>query len=1380
MKKVLIAVLAFLGAIMSVSCSGGDYAIKLTDENIVLEYGENTLIPEAFVVDGKGNVVSYRVDCESISAPGSEKIDPKAGSFVPKKVGEYKFNFTTPYKKGVTREVIIECRDTVKPKLLPQIAEEYFTKQLFDDSEFIVHDLPVLKTSDAAGIDVNYTSIKIYLNDKEVNITDDTFVLTEAGEIKFVISATDRNGNTATETFKSVSVTPEEFSEGCLSSFKEEYYLRKTSAGWLGSAYASEILESDTDSEGVKYEGVLKVSYPDNNMEAGFDITLGRELDVNNVQFDFVEVTMRGEGLGKEAAGNNVIIYEKSPYWENANLPLVLDGENWTTVRIPKDMIKAFVKKPDKTPEDTSDDVYGPLTRLRFETFGVGNKTPRTLYFADISYGFNAEEILLSDSEKEGSASAVYLSSDKEIAPCTEVEVVGKIYKNNERIFPNVTVVENNVICISDFNVSNGDKLFIENGLTFKIGVNRFSVGGMILRYNDGNWEVQQSIGIDGLGAGLEDIQRLYVHTDRNLFNNNAWVTLPSKGTVLVDGKAVNVTVQVCEWANDLIFDFGKAVPKDKKVIIPKGFEILCDGKTYVFMSEYSFYYSEKAADCWILGEHNELEIIKVSDSQPANDFEHLYLTTGTDILSAGNAWETLIKRGKVFLNGVEVPSATVQLCGWQNDIVITGFSAKEGDCLSLSRNFSVLHRGKHYVFDRNYEFIYSDGSWQKNEIFFVDIVGGSADKLFGKAGTEIVFTVDIASIPSGKIFDYWKINGEKIQGNEIVLSEDIIVEAVYKNDSTVYTVSVEGGTANIDSGLFGTLITLTSDTPQAGYKFLYWEVNNHRIDGNTFELKSNTVAVAVFTKIEEHTISVIGGSADKTYAVAGDTVTLTVNEEVIEAYHSLDYWTVNGEKIEGNTFVMPEEAVTVAAVYKENREVVTFSDSHVAGGVTTLYFNCSYDFNGPTERHLTMTTEGDVLVNGGKFGTHIETAGWSGALVIVNLSNLDFGATVQFKSGFTFLFENVKYVLEKDFTFFRMTDGWKLGTALVYGGLHTATNQNTVYTEWSNDIGTGMSADQTVRYIGEVTYNGVAMEATSVCTGWPGNIYLNNLNAANNETEKDRIVIEKGTCFLGAGNARYCATKTYEFVFDGTKWEIEEKNTLTVNTEGSTQTKLIFDVSFDLLSKGYQAGDEVELVSGGFEYKNTWNAPKNQPDFTLETLTGKVNEKGQIYFENLSVTLAEGHIVIVKKGTVIKAKTGSDVELSEAYAFRYVSYNPWSRVEITTMTGAEVSAASPNHNVYMTFDKAITVGKADNGALQLEANFVVHDGENYYGQHNNNAISVVRKAGDDYTALIGNVGPTEGNEVIIPAGTLFHANGIMYCTVEMYVINVNGTWNVR
>ena len=526
--------------------------------------------------------------------------------------------------------------------------------------------------------------------------------------------------------------------------------------------------------------------------------------------------------------------------------------------------------------------------------------------------------------------------------------------------------------------------------------------------------------------------------------------------------------------------------------------------------------------------------------------------------------------------------------------------------------------------------------------------------------------------------------------------------------------------------------------------------------------------------------ISVIGGSADKTYAVAGDTVTLTVNEEVIEAYHSLDYWTVNGEKIEGNTFVMPEEAVTVAAVYKENREVVTFSDSHVAGGVTTLYFNCSYDFNGPTERHLTMTTEGDVLVNGGKFGTHIETAGWSGALVIVNLSNLDFGATVQFKSGFTFLFENVKYVLEKDFTFFRMTDGWKLGTALVYGGLHTATNQNTVYTEWSNDIGTGMSADQTVRYIGEVTYNGVAMEATSVCTGWPGNIYLNNLNAANNETEKDRIVIEKGTCFLGAGNARYCATKTYEFVFDGTKWEIEEKNTLTVNTEGSTQTKLIFDVSFDLLSKGYQAGDEVELVSGGFEYKNTWNAPKNQPDFTLETLTGKVNEKGQIYFENLSVTLAEGHIVIVKKGTVIKAKTGSDVELSEAYAFRYVSYNPWSRVEITTMTGAEVSAASPNHNVYMTFDKAITVGKADNGALQLEANFVVHDGENYYGQHNNNAISVVRKAGDDYTALIGNVGPTEGNEVIIPAGTLFHANGIMYCTVEMYVINVNGTWNVR
>ena len=79
--------------------------------------------------------------------------------------------------------------------------------------------------------------------------------------------------------------------------------------------------------------------------------------------------------------------------------------------------------------------------------------------------------------------------------------------------------------------------------------------------------------------------------------------------------------------------------------------------------------------------------------------------------------------------------------------------------------------------------------------------------------------------------------------------------------------------------------------------------------------------------------ITVTGGTADKTEAVRGETITLTANEAGENQVFS--HWTVNGVKLEGNTFEMPGNAVVIQAVFVDT--VVTLDTPDNTGG---LLFN--------------------------------------------------------------------------------------------------------------------------------------------------------------------------------------------------------------------------------------------------------------------------------------------------------------------------------------------------------------------------------------------------------------------------------------------------------
>ena len=74
--------------------------------------------------------------------------------------------------------------------------------------------------------------------------------------------------------------------------------------------------------------------------------------------------------------------------------------------------------------------------------------------------------------------------------------------------------------------------------------------------------------------------------------------------------------------------------------------------------------------------------------------------------------------------------------------------------------------------------------------------------------------------------------------------------------------------------------------------------------------------------------VTVKGGTADKTNAAEGDMVTLTPDETAIPEGKQFSHWTVDGDRIKEDSFVMPARDVTVEAVYVTIPEYSTIEKS--------------------------------------------------------------------------------------------------------------------------------------------------------------------------------------------------------------------------------------------------------------------------------------------------------------------------------------------------------------------------------------------------------------------------------------------------------------------
>ena len=130
---------------------------------------------------------------------------------------------------------------------------------------------------------------------------------------------------------------------------------------------------------------------------------------------------------------------------------------------------------------------------------------------------------------------------------------------------------------------------------------------------------------------------------------------------------------------------------------------------------------------------------------------------------------------------------------------------------------------------------------------------------------------------------------------------------------------------ASATSATAGTTVKLTAN-PAEGYTLDYFTLDGERINGDTFIMPARNVEVSAVFTANAYSITVVqpvGGSvaASATSATAGTTIELTATPA--EGY-TLDYFTLDGERINGNTFSMPAQNVEVSAVFTANAYSIT------------------------------------------------------------------------------------------------------------------------------------------------------------------------------------------------------------------------------------------------------------------------------------------------------------------------------------------------------------------------------------------------------------------------------------------------------------------------
>ena len=209
-------------------------------------------------------------------------------------------------------------------------------------------------------------------------------------------------------------------------------------------------------------------------------------------------------------------------------------------------------------------------------------------------------------------------------------------------------------------------------------------------------------------------------------------------------------------------------------------------------------------------------------------------------------------------------------------------------------------------------------------DILLAEFENGSvtADKTSAEAGEVVTLTV---TPNEGYKLTALYLNGEVLEGTSFTMPEgNAVVTAEFEKIIVYYDVTVsqeDNGSVSADktSAEAGEVVTLTV-TPNEGYKLTALYLNGEALEGTSFTMPEGNVTITTAFEKIVYTITVTqpeNGTvyANKADATFGETVILSASAAVA---YKIDYYTVNGEKIEGNSFTMPIGNVVVSAHFAE------------------------------------------------------------------------------------------------------------------------------------------------------------------------------------------------------------------------------------------------------------------------------------------------------------------------------------------------------------------------------------------------------------------------------------------------------------------------------
>ena len=216
--------------------------------------------------------------------------------------------------------------------------------------------------------------------------------------------------------------------------------------------------------------------------------------------------------------------------------------------------------------------------------------------------------------------------------------------------------------------------------------------------------------------------------------------------------------------------------------------------------------------------------------------------------------------------------------------------------------------------------------NWDKSDTYY----GAIQVKLPVGDGVMTVADSAVISVSGENNTIYFPENAELINNGTInatvtVPEDSDMYVVVFMADGAQYDVQV------VDSGDSVRMPTLS----KSGYTFTGWRVNNSNTivrGGESYKITANTTFTAVWNMImipDTYDIAVdqpAHGTVDVSFSNASQGSVITVTATPDEGYE-LVYITVDGEPISGNSFVMPDHAVEVSAVFAEIGKEVNFVD---------------------------------------------------------------------------------------------------------------------------------------------------------------------------------------------------------------------------------------------------------------------------------------------------------------------------------------------------------------------------------------------------------------------------------------------------------------------